>query len=185
MPVSPYVRVRHVHVLDRLEMLDADDLPDRTRLHQLAHAHEIGRVAQHVTHADDPAGLLRQCQDIPALLLGRRDRLLEQYVVTEPQRRHRGPVVQVIGRADDDRVRELRALEYVLPGDDAVPLWNRVLRRVPLLADRDRLRDTDDLQPVRVRRSVVPIDVAARACPERDGRYGRTEPRECALVRED
>ena len=95
-PVAAHVRVRHVCVLDRLEMLNADQPADLTRIDRLLECDEVGGVAQHVANADDRLLFQRQIADGRALLLGGGDRFFEQEVIPHLQSLHGGGIVQVV-----------------------------------------------------------------------------------------
>ena len=87
-------------VADGLEVLDADDLADGARVEHAPEQPRVGRVAHHVRHGGDHAGMLDPGDDPLALRLGRRQRLLDQQRAALPGQRQRGLGVVGVERGD-------------------------------------------------------------------------------------
>ena len=159
-------------VLDRFQMLNADQPADPARIDRLFERDEIGRVTQHVADADD--GLLFQCQiaDGRALLFGRSDRFLEQEVVSRFQRLHGGSVVQVVGQADHDCIGEFRHLESFRPVVELVLFLDAMLFGHLLLAELVDVGHADHLHALGKSFGVRGIGVSPAAGAENDDGYG-------------
>lgn len=59
-PVAPHVRVTHVCVLDRLQVLNADNLTNGFTLNEFTKFNKIRCVPQHVAHGNNPSCFLRE-----------------------------------------------------------------------------------------------------------------------------
>jgi hypothetical protein len=170
-PVSPDIGVRHVKGFDGLQVLYAHDLSNGAGLDQLSHLDEVGSVPEHVADGDDAPRLPSEGKDVPALFFGWGDRFLEQDVVAQPEGLHTRAVVEIVRRADDHRVSELRPVEDMLPGREPALRGDPVGTGVALLANLHRLGHPHDLETVGIGEGVRTVGVAARSGPERDGGY--------------
>ena len=174
-----------MHMLDGLEVLDAHHPPDGPREHEFAELHEVGCVAEHVADRHDLTRLPRELQDFEALFLGGRDGLFQEDVVPHPEGLHARSVMEVVRGGDDDGIGELRTLEDMLPGDEAVLVGDRVRLGVALVSNGDGLGHPHDLDLLRVGQGEVPVDVSAGAGPQGDGGDGLVGGVEGVGVRQD
>ncbi len=175
-PVPAHVTVAHVHVLDRFEVLDADEFADGPGLDRFPQFDKIRCIAQHVANGDDTPGFFSQGEDLAAFLFAGRNGFFQQNVVTCFQGGYTGAIVQVIGRADDDRVGKFRPLEHPFPGIKTLIIGDVVLFCVPLVADRDGLGYAHDIHFFRITDRKIAVHIPPVAGPEGDDghRSGRT-----------
>ena len=68
MPVAPHIGVRHVDVLDGLEVLHADHAADPPGVDDVLQHAEVGRVAEHVADADNRGAGLRAAMGLDSTL---------------------------------------------------------------------------------------------------------------------
>jgi predicted branched-subunit amino acid permease len=96
--------MREVPVTDRLEVLDRGDLAQPAALHDRSQRLRVGRVAEDVRDDEGDAAGLDRLDDVANLLLGRRDRLLQQDVDVRVGEGDGRVVVVTILSADEDAV---------------------------------------------------------------------------------
>ena len=156
---------------DRLEVLDADDLADRARAQQPLDELRVRRVAEHVGHGGDDARALHRLRDPHALLLGRRERLLDQQRVALRGERQRGLGVVAVERGDDRGVGDRAGALGVAPVGEA-PLGRDAVRVAdPVAVGGARLGHGDDARPVGMAPRPVRERRAARAAADDQERH--------------
>ncbi|MBP1770690.1 MAG: hypothetical protein H6P96_1308 [Candidatus Aminicenantes bacterium] len=171
-PVAADERVGHVDVLDRLEVLDADDPAEPAAGDDVPHHPEVGRVTQDVADADDRPLEPGPVEDVAALRPGLGDGLLEEEIVSPVQGGHRRTVVEMVGGRDDDGIAELGAVESPFPGRPAALRRDAVGLGQERVTIRNWLGYPDDLELFRKGLGIGRIDPAAAARPH-DGRRDR------------
>ena len=107
---------------DRFQVLDADNVTDHPRCHQLLQLLGVAGVAQHVRDGEDDAVRLHCRHDLLALLRRGGHRLLEQEIVAQSGKGNRRLGMQRIGRGDDDGIGEAGA-------EQSAPVRHHILGR--------------------------------------------------------
>ena len=174
-PVAAHERVRHVRVHDRLLVLDAHDLADKSRIKRFLERAKVRRVAEHMPHRDHHARLALTREQIKAFALSLRHGLLEQHVVALAHRLHGGFVVKVVGQRHEHDVRKFAVSsgieKFVIVaeaalGRDPPRVAHRVAARGVDVRDRHHAHRAGEQLPV------GGIFVAARArAHDRDGQF--------------
>ena len=103
----------HVGVHDRLLVLYAHDIADKSQIQRLLECAEVRRIAKHMPHRDHHARLALALKQVETLLLGLRHWFFEKYVVALAHRLHRRLVVEVVGKRHEHDVRQLAVLPRV------------------------------------------------------------------------
>ncbi len=161
----------HVVVADVLRRLHRDYLADNSRGDPLLDQRVEGRVPQDVADHDQAAVAAGSGDQVPHLLFGGGDGLLQEHVVTLLQERQGRGVVHAVHGAVDHRIGERRTPEEILVGGELALRRNVVEPGGVLPAHRVRLRYRDDAQPVRAAQPVR--GVAERAVPRPDDDGGK------------
>ena len=160
-----------MRVLNRLHVLNADQIADCTRLHDLTQCLKIGRIAQNVAHGDNAVVFFCLCEDGLALLLRLCHRLFEQYVVTHGKCSHARLVVQEIGSGYNDGIGELFARKDLVEIAEAVLFRYFVSFGNRIAAQRVDVRYADDLHRIGIRSGIAGISLTATAGTDYDNRY--------------
>ena len=149
-PASAYVRMAHVHMLHRLEMLDADQLADCLAVDHLFQHPEVRRVTQYMGKTYDLSFFFGISNQTATFLVGLCNRFFEQDVVSQVERFHARGIMKVIGGGDNYGIGKLGTAEHLFPGGDTVFLGYMVFVAVYVAAQFHQLRNTCDLQVVRM-----------------------------------
>ncbi len=168
-PIAPHKRVRHVHMLNRLKMLDAHQLTQHTGINHLLDFAIVGRVAQHMADRHDAIVALSQVQNILTLLPRLGDRLFKQHIVAQCKRLHGRTVMQMIGRCDDDSIGKARLFKDILPSLEAIAYLDIVFLRIAFLTDSNGLCHSHNINFIGVLQCIIAIDIAPAARTQHDG----------------
>ena len=153
-PVPANVGVHLVPVPDRLETLDAHDLPDGSTVDQLLEPPRVRRVAEHVADGEDDPRIEGRCNDLPTPVLVRGHRLLEKHVVSLLGERDRRLDVDPVRGGDHGRIGEPGPRGKIVPVTRNGGRWDSMRPHEPLAPRVAGIGDADDASHVGVREGV-------------------------------
>ena len=169
MPVAPHEGMGLMPVAHPLNALDVHDPPHLALLQQALDGLVEHGVAQHMADDDLAPLALRQLSDIAAFRNAAGRGLLQQQVIAEGQCVHRGPVVELIGGADEQHIRQPGRLQQAFHAVKAALRRDVIACRRCRDAVRADIRHSDQLGTVGVLFQTAGIGVQAAGAQARNG----------------